>query len=89
MSRIAQEAHRARSETGQEIFKEIQAIVGIYRGLYHPVQDFVLKHQVAKTQFHLEGDASIIAAGLNETILGSVNHGRRVPSLEWMMGSGL
>ena len=67
----------ARVGKAKEIFVQIQAMVLIYRTLYHPVQEFILRHQVAKDHFHLEFDASIIAVGLEEVVLGKINQGRR------------
>ena len=43
-------------------------MVKVYRTLYHPVQEFILRHQVAKDHFHLEFDVSIIAVGLEEVV---------------------
>lgn len=67
----------ARAEKVKDIFAQIEATVEVYRTLYHPVQEFILRHQVANNQFHLEFDASIIGVGLEENILGKVNQGRR------------
>jgi ABC-type lipoprotein export system ATPase subunit len=70
-------ARTARVEKVKEIFAQIEAIVAIYRELYHPVQEFILCHPVAKKQFQLEFDASIIALGWEEIILGKVDKGRK------------
>lgn len=67
----------SRAEKVKQIFAEIQATVEVYRTLYHPVQEFILFHQVANNQFHLEFDASVIGVGLDDAILGKVNQGRR------------
>lgn len=71
------EARKARAEKVKEIFKQIEATVDIYRALYRPVQEFILRHQVAKKQFHMEFDASIIAARWEELILAKINQGRK------------
>jgi len=70
-------ARKERTEKVTEIFKQIEATVGIYRALYHPVQLFIMSHQVAKSQFHMEFDASIIASQWEEVILAKVNQGRK------------
>ena len=70
-------ARTERTEKVKEIFAEIEATVGIYRSLYHPVQLFIMSHQVAKSQFHMEFDASIIASQWEELILAKVNLGRK------------
>lgn len=74
---LLNEARTARVETVKEIYGQIEAIVAIYRELYHPVQEFILRHPVAKKQFQLEFDASIIASGWEEIILGKVDKGRK------------
>jgi AAA15 family ATPase/GTPase len=70
-------AQTARTEKVKEIFAQIEAIVAIYRELYHPVQEFILFHPVAKAQFQMEFDASIIASGWEDAILAKVNQGRK------------
>ncbi|WP_157466895.1 TrlF family AAA-like ATPase [Edaphobacter aggregans] len=70
-------ARTARTEKVKEIFTQIEATVGIYRALYHPVQIFIMSHQVAKSQFQMEFDASIIASRWEEIILAKVNQGRK------------
>lgn len=70
-------ARSARTEKVKEIFAQIEATVGIYRALYHPVQMFIMSHQVAKSQFHMEFDASIIASRWEDIILAKVNQGRK------------
>ena len=70
-------ARTARTEKVKEIFAQIEATVGIYRALYHPVQMFIMSHQVAKSQFQMEFDASIIASRWEEIILAKVNQGRK------------
>ena len=70
-------ARTARIEKVKEIFAQIEATVGIYRALYHPVQMFIMSHPVAKGQFHMEFDASIIASRWEEIILAKVNQGRK------------
>ena len=67
----------ARTEKVKEIFAQIEEIVAIYRELYHPVQEFILLHPVAKAQFQMEFDASIIASGWEDAILAKVNQGRK------------
>jgi len=59
----------------KDIFAQIEATVGIYRALYHPVQMFIMSHQVAK--FQMEFDASIIASRWEDIILAKVNQGRK------------
>ncbi len=71
------EARTARAEKVKTIFAQIEATVGIYRELYHPVQEFILFHQVAKNQFQMEFDASITASRWEEIILAKVNQGRK------------
>jgi ABC-type lipoprotein export system ATPase subunit/uncharacterized coiled-coil DUF342 family protein len=66
-----------RTQKVKDIFAQIEATVGIYRALYHPVQLFIMSHQVAKSQFQMEFDASIIASRWEETILAKVNQGRK------------
>ena len=70
-------ARAERTEKVKEVFAQIEATVGIYRSLYHPVQLFIMSHQVAKSQFHMEFDASIIASRWEEVILAKVNQGRK------------
>lgn len=70
-------AKTQRTEKVKEIFLQIEAKVGIYRTLYHPVQLFIMSHQVAKTQLHMEFDASVIASQWEEAILEEVNQGRK------------
>lgn len=70
-------ARTERIQKVKEIFAQIEATVGIYRALYHPVQLFIMSHQVAKGQFHMEFDASIIASRWEEVILAKVNQGRK------------
>lgn len=70
-------ARAARTEKVKEIFAQIEATVGIYRALYHPVQMFIMTHQVAKSQFQMEFDASIIASRWEDIILAKVNQGRK------------
>lgn len=67
----------ARSSKVKEIFDQIQSMVELYRILYHPVQEFILRHRVATNQFHLEFDASIITVRMEESILGKINQGRK------------
>ena len=70
-------ARTERTQKVKDIFAQIEATVGIYRALYHPVQLFIMSHQVAKSQFQMEFDASIIASRWEETILAKVNQGRK------------
>jgi len=71
------QAEGARAEKVKEIFDQIKEIVMSYRILYHPVQEFILLHQVANKKLHLEFDASIIPLNVDEIILSKVNQGRR------------
>ena len=65
-----------RVDKTKDIFAQIEAMVGIYRALYHPVQIFIMSHQVAKGQLHMEFDASIIASKWEEVILAKANQGK-------------
>lgn len=47
-------AREVRSEKVEEIFEQIEEIVHCYRKLYHPVQEFILRNQVANQKLHLE-----------------------------------
>ena len=67
----------ARVAKVKEIFAQIEEIVLTYRRLYHPVQEFILRHPVANQKLHLEFDASIAPVNLEEMILSKVNQGRR------------
>lgn len=77
MPNLLTAAQTDRVEKVKESFGQIDAIVAIYRELYHPVQEFILGHPVAKKQFQLEFDASIIASGWEEIIRGKVDKGRK------------
>jgi ABC-type lipoprotein export system ATPase subunit len=74
---LLKEAQTGRTSKVKEIFAQIESVVGIYRELYHPVQEFILFHPVAKKQFQMEFDASIIASQWEEIILAKVNQGRK------------
>ena len=67
----------ARTEKVKEVFTQIEAVVAIYRELYHPVQEFILFHPLAKKQFQLAFDASIIASRWEDILLAKVNQGRK------------
>lgn len=75
-SRLA-DTRAKRDERVKEIFNQIEAVVGVYRELYHPVQEFMLRDTAAKDQFHLEFDATITASGWEDVILSKVNQGRK------------
>jgi ABC-type lipoprotein export system ATPase subunit len=66
-----------RTDKVKEIFAQIESVVAIYRALYHPVQEFILFHPVAKKQFQMEFDASVIASRWDDIILAKVNQGRK------------
>jgi ABC-type lipoprotein export system ATPase subunit len=74
---LLKEAQTGRTHKAKEIFAQIESVVAIYRELYHPVQEFILFHPVAKKQFQMEFDASIIASQWEEIILAKVNQGRK------------
>ena len=74
---LLKEAQTSRTNKVKEIFAQIESVVAIYRELYHPVQEFILFHPVAKKQFQMEFDASIIASQWEEIILAKVNQGRK------------
>ena len=74
---LLKEAQTARTDKVKNIFAQIESVVAIYRELYHPVQEFILFHPVAKKQFQMEFDASIIASRWEEIILAKVNQGRK------------
>jgi ABC-type lipoprotein export system ATPase subunit len=70
-------AKEARKEKVKEIFQQIEAMVLVYRTLYHPVQEFIMRNQVANQKFHLEFDASVVSVNLDDLVLGKVNQSRK------------
>lgn len=72
-----EKAYAARSSKVGEIFTQIQETVDLYRTLYHPVQEFIIKNQVASRKLSLEFDASIVPVDVEQAILSLVNRGRR------------
>lgn len=71
------EATKARSEKVKEIYSDIEKIVGTYRTLYHPVQEFILLNPVAKGKLKLKFDANVMPDDLERTILGGINQAKR------------
>ncbi len=70
-------ARDARTAKVKEIFAQIETVVHVYRTLYHPVHEFIMRNQVAKKNFDLQFDASVVTVGLDEIVLGKVNLNRR------------
>ncbi|MBB5061085.1 ABC-type lipoprotein export system ATPase subunit/uncharacterized coiled-coil protein SlyX [Granulicella aggregans] len=70
-------ARESRTAKVKEVFAQIEKIVLVYRTLYHPVHEFVMRNQVAKKKFDLQFDASIVTVGLDEIVLGKVNLNRK------------
>jgi len=75
--KLLKEASSQREAKTREIYRELQALVNIYRSLYSPVQKFIEEHELAAGQFRFEFEASIVCSGLDDQLFQNVSQSRR------------
>ena len=61
----------------REIFQTKDALVGEYKRLYAPVQDFIDKHAVAREVEALSFSATVAVDGLEDGLLSMIHQGKR------------
>jgi hypothetical protein len=80
MEKLPERASAKREERDQlvaEIFDAKSELLGSYRKLYRPVQEFAAQHPIAQEVSELSFDAVISVDGLEDGILDMVHQGRR------------
>jgi hypothetical protein len=60
-----------------EVYQDIVALAGVFSELYAPVQKFIEKHPLAKTQFHMSFETKIVERQFAEVFLSKVAQNRR------------
>jgi ABC-type lipoprotein export system ATPase subunit len=60
-----------------EVYGDITALAAVYSDLYAPVQRFIEKHPLAKTQFHMSFETKIVERRFAEDFLSHIAQNRR------------
>jgi ABC-type lipoprotein export system ATPase subunit len=60
-----------------EVYGDISALADVYSELYAPVQRFIEKHPLAKTQFHMSFETKIVERRFAEDFLSHIAQNRR------------
>jgi predicted ATP-dependent endonuclease of OLD family len=68
---------KKRMQLVQEIFKTKEQLLGDYRRLYSPVQQFIERHAVSQQQDALQFSASIAVDGFVDGLLQMIHQGRK------------
>lgn len=80
LAEVPKEIETTRRElkaAARQIHDEIAKLANIYRDFYHPVQDFIKQHPLARDKFHLGFRADISTVNFEDRFLAFINQGRR------------
>ena len=69
------ECEKKRLDKSKEIYAEIRALAEAYRSLYAPVQKFIEDRALAKDEFHLNFEVSIVDGGFSEDFFSKISRG--------------